>query len=188
MRGRFPARSDDWRRATNLEAFYDGWLGFGCRYLQMTVNEARVVEPAQWFRFDRSNTGYARCLRRCVGCHSWALDCFSYNRQCFCAGPSCLVPDNSMRGYHIRVHSDRRDGWVGMGCAMTQGSQDCKCRETNSELGCNFRINANDGRYQVYKAIWDQTRTSSTSLTMQEEDMWDIHAANHTLQLHPSAG
>lgn len=161
LRSRYAARSEEWRRATNLGAYYDGWLGFGCRYVEMKENG--VVEPAQWFRFNMNNIGYARCLRRCLGCHSDHQDCFNSNNVCMCSGPSCLVPtDESKHGYHVRVENNRRHALEGMGCEANEQGQ-CMCENKDSEVGCHVKLNQSSPI--KYRAIWDQTPAMFRDLT-----------------------
>lgn len=126
------ATSSEFRRAMALEAYYNGFLAFGCTHRQISVSGSSTL--LQEFR-KKSNSASYQCVRGCVGCRH-NDDC-NYNAVpagCWCYGRSCIAQDEDDRA-QVQTRKDNlpKDEGPNRSCYYNAFPSECRCDINNKE-------------------------------------------------------
>lgn len=141
--------SEHFPKAMNLEAYYKGYLNYGCSY-----NTGGKVELQS---FDYSNQSVRdhpvfQCSIAPEGCR--ANDDCHYNAlhvTCECRGDSCVRHSDSLLNTgteRTTAHINQASGWKGHGCSSLVP---CVCTNTSSEREVVWSLSPED-KLSLYKA------------------------------------
>ncbi|EFJ36109.1 hypothetical protein SELMODRAFT_438290 [Selaginella moellendorffii] len=137
--------SKEWRVATALQAYYEGFLAFKCP-LERLNTPATVLQ-----QFRRHSNGKYQCVRQCQGCRL-DKDCnLSGASGCYCYGNSCinaLGPDGRAQ---VQPQKDNLDRNVLPNRSCEYNFPQCRCNTKSKEPNCGA---------DNMIPIWDQGQNS----------------------------
>ena len=146
LQSKYINNHDNLVRALNLEAYYKGFLNFGCNQL---IENGFVFQ--RFITMNQSGLPFYQCQLAPLGCHSDG-DC-SYNYQaasCQCRGATCvrygeqMLSTGAMKEY---AYANTAPGWKGPGCSLTYG---CTCTHPENN----------------WRTIWESQKDSLSLLSV----------------------
>ena len=143
---RYKPGSSNHIRALNLEAYYLGFLNYGCPYILSIGGEVAIQKfdytastTERFAAFDRTKRSLKispefECTLAKEGCHNSKYDCHYKPIWCSCHGRSCVrykseTQDNGAVKETAYANSNSNWGWKG--CSWKVAGSVCRC--TNSD-------------------------------------------------------